>query len=72
MLLSNKALELITSKYEDNHKDRLVHTLGVAEMAEYLAKRYGVDRYMFNNLMRYLNGAIKRAQGYNEVININI
>ena len=44
MLLSNKALELITSKYEDNHKDRLVHTLGVAEMAEYLAKRYGVDK----------------------------
>lgn len=44
MLLSNKALELIKAKYEDNHKDRLTHTLGVAEMAEYLANRYGVDK----------------------------
>lgn len=43
MQLSDKAKALVEKKYEDNHKDRLIHTFGVAEMAEYLAKRYDVD-----------------------------
>ena len=42
MLLSEKAKELVSEKLKD-HQKRLIHTLGVCEMAEYLAKEYNVD-----------------------------
>ena len=44
MLLSDKAKALVMEKYKDKHKNRLTHILGVAEMAEYLAIKYGVDK----------------------------
>ena len=44
MLLSDKAKALVEEKYDNNHKNRLTHILGVAEMAELLAIRYGVDK----------------------------
>lgn len=37
------ARNLIIDKYSDSHLDRLSHTFGVAEMAEFLAKKYNVD-----------------------------
>ena len=40
-----KAKELIDIKLED-HKKRLIHSYGVAKMAQYLAERYGIDPYM--------------------------
>lgn len=40
----DKAYELVTKKYQNNgHLDRLTHILGVADMAEELAKRYHTD-----------------------------
>ena len=44
MLLSDKAKSLVEEKYDTNHKNRLTHILGVAEMAEFLASRYGIDK----------------------------
>ena len=43
MQLSDKAKALVEEKYKDGHKKRLEHIFGVAEMAEFLAKRYNVD-----------------------------
>ena len=43
MLSSNDARNIVIEKYNNNHMDRLTHIFGVAEMAEYLAKKYGVD-----------------------------
>ena len=42
MLLSEKAKKLVSEKLKD-HQKRLIHTLGVCEMAEYLANKYNVD-----------------------------
>ena len=42
MQLSEVALKLVSEKLKD-HQNRLTHVLGVAEMAELLAKRYNVD-----------------------------
>jgi predicted HD superfamily hydrolase involved in NAD metabolism len=44
MLLSDKAKALVIEKYKDSHKHRLAHIFGVAEMEEYLAIKYGVDK----------------------------
>lgn len=65
----NCNLSLGTNRYCDD-LPLLQHVY--ERMERELPNRDGVDGYMFNNLMRYMNGAIKRAQGYNEVININI
>lgn len=43
MLSSSEARNIVIEKYNNNHMDRLTHIFGVAEMAEYLAKKYGVD-----------------------------
>ncbi|MBQ9900069.1 MAG: bis(5'-nucleosyl)-tetraphosphatase (symmetrical) YqeK [Acholeplasmatales bacterium] len=43
MLLSDKAKQLVIEKYGDQHEHRLQHVFGVAEMASFLAKKYGVD-----------------------------
>lgn len=43
MQLSDKAKELVCKKYEGGHQKRLTHIFGVAQMAELLAKRYGLD-----------------------------
>ena len=40
---SDEARNLVIEKYSDSHLDRLTHTFGVAEMAEYLANKYDVD-----------------------------
>lgn len=37
------ARKLITEKYNDTHQDRLNHTLGVVDMAKYLADLYNID-----------------------------
>lgn len=42
MQLSEVALKLVNEKLA-NHKKRLIHTYGVCEMAELLAKKYNVD-----------------------------
>ena len=44
MQLSDKAKELVIAKYKGEHEKRLNHVFGVAEMAEYLAEKYGVDK----------------------------
>lgn len=44
MLLSDRAKELVTLKYNGQNQKRLAHIYGVAEMAEFLANRYGVDK----------------------------
>lgn len=42
---SDEARNLVIDKYSNSsHMDRLTHTFGVAEMAEYLAGIYGVDK----------------------------
>lgn len=43
MLLSEKAYDLVCKKYENEHKDRLKHIIGVAKMASFLAEKYGAD-----------------------------
>lgn len=40
---SDKAYEIITNKMKGIHDKRLTHIYGVAEMAEFLAKKMGVD-----------------------------
>ena len=42
MQLSDQAKKLVSEKLK-NHNHRLIHTFGVCEMAEELAKRYNVD-----------------------------
>lgn len=37
------AKKLVTEKYNDTHPDRLNHTLGVVDMAKYLADIYNID-----------------------------
>ena len=44
MLSSRDARNLVIDKYNNNHMDRLTHIFGVAEMAEYLAEKYDVDK----------------------------
>ena len=41
--MANLCKKLVDEKYKDNHKNRLEHIYGVAEMAEYLGKKYNVD-----------------------------
>ena len=41
--MAKLAYELVNKKYENEHKNRLEHILGVAEMAEYLANKFNVD-----------------------------
>lgn len=43
MLLSDKAKQLVIEKYGSQHEKRLQHVFGVAEMASFLAKKYGLD-----------------------------
>lgn len=43
--LRDKAKELVDAHYGDNHKKRLTHIYGVAEMAGFLAERMGLDKY---------------------------
>ena len=43
MLSSDLAYNLVLKKYEGKNEHRLAHILGVAKMAEFLAKRYNID-----------------------------
>lgn len=43
MQSSDLALKLVKEKYQGGNQKRLNHILGVAKMASYLAKLYGVD-----------------------------
>ena len=43
--LRDKAKELVDAHYGNNHKKRLTHIYGVAEMAGFLAERMGLDKY---------------------------
>ena len=44
MLLSDKAKALVMEKYKNGNEKRLTHIFGVAEMAGFLADRYGVSK----------------------------
>ncbi len=44
MLSLGKIKKMVKHKFEEqNHLDRYTHTIGVAKMAKYLAKKYGVN-----------------------------
>ena len=55
MLLLGKIKRLIKDKHKDD-KHRYVHSLGVAKMAKYLAKKYDVDPKLIEALVKQESG----------------